>query len=272
VLDPLSSLSSTSARLILALGLALALTLLAVSLAVDRTLAALLDRAQERERFIAAVTHELRTPLTSIRMYSEMLEAGMVPDAGRQRSYHQTIRSEAERLSRLVEQVLTLAHVEERGRESSLLVGERARLDTIVTGVVELLAPQAAARSLSVELELSEAAASVELPRDALAQILTNLVDNAIKFTPIAGEAVEIVATREADSLRVIVRDRGPGVDAALLSPMFQPFVRALREHEQATPGTGIGLAVVAALVAELGGRVQAHNREGGGLIIEVVI
>jgi signal transduction histidine kinase len=262
-------LSSTGARVILALGVGLGLALVLVLFAVERSVAGLRARAEERERFIAAVTHELRTPLTSIRMYSEMLEQGMVADADRQRSYHGTIRGEAERLSRLVEQVLTLARLDERQHS---LIGEReqASVEAVVTGVVELLRPLAEARELRVEVALEQAAAATRVPRDALAQIVTNLVDNAIKFSPIAGAPIELTATRRADTLSLRVCDRGPGVAPELLPRMFEAFVRGRREHEQATPGTGIGLAVVEALVVELGGRVRARNRVEGGLEIEV--
>ena len=272
-LGPVHALSSTGARVILALGVGLGLALLIVLIAVDRSLAGLRARAEERERFIAAVTHELRTPLTSIRMYSEMLEQGMVADPDRQRSYHGTIRGEAERLSRLVEQVLSLARLDERGRS---LIGEReqASVESGVGGVVELLRPLAEARELRVEVALDRAAAQTRLPGDALAQIVTNLVDNAIKFSPVAGAPIELTATRSANTLSLRVCDRGPGVEPELLPRMFEAFVRGRREHEQATPGTGIGLAVVEALVAELGGRVRARNRPEGGLeiVVDVVL
>jgi signal transduction histidine kinase len=269
-LGPVEPLASTSARLILGLGLGLSLALILVLVAVERALTGLVERAEERERFVAAVTHELRTPLTSIRMYSEMLEQGMVADPERQRSYHGTIRGEAERLSRLVEQVLSLARLEEGGRS---LVGEseRAPLGDIVAGVVELLEAQAAARGLSIAVELEAEAGGCELPRDPVAQILTNLVDNALKFTPAqAKEGVEIHAARREAGVVLTIRDRGPGVEAEVLPRMFEPFVRGRREHEQATPGTGIGLAVVRALVDELGGRIRGRNREGGGFEIEL--
>ncbi len=161
-LGPVGVLDSAGARVILGLGLGLGLALITVLVAVERSLAGLIARAEERERFIAAVTHELRTPLTSIRMYSEMLEQGMVEDSERQRSYHGTIRGEAERLSRLVEQVLALARLDDRGR-SLIREGERASLESVVTAVVELLRPQAEARALRIDVKLDDAAAAVQL-------------------------------------------------------------------------------------------------------------
>jgi signal transduction histidine kinase len=269
-LDPVAVLGSTSAKLILALGLGLALALIVVLIAVERAFTGLVERSEERERFVAAVTHELRTPLTSIRMYSEMLEQGMVGERERQRSYHETIRREAERLSRLVEQVLTLARVED-GPRSLVGEGERAPLRDVVESVVELLEPLASARELGIRVELDAEVAACELPRDPLAQILTNLVDNAIKFTPSGGAAIEILARSTSPLVSLVIRDGGRGVEPELLPRMFEPFVRGQREHEQATPGTGIGLAVVRALVNEIGGRVHARNRsDGQGLEIEV--
>lgn len=272
-LDPVAVLDTTGAKLILALGLGLAAALMLLLIAVERTFSGLVDRAEERERFVAAVTHELRTPLTSIRMYSEMLEQGMVGEPERQRSYHQTIRREAERLSRLVEQVLTLAQVEE-GPRSLVGEGERAALRDVVESVVELLEPLAAARELRLVVDLDPDTATCELPRDPLAQILTNLVDNAIKFTPVGGPPIELIARSRAGErshVSLIIRDAGPGVESQLLSRMFEPFVRGPREHERAIPGTGIGLAVVRALAEEIGGRVHARNRsDAPGLEIEV--
>lgn len=269
-LDPVAVLDTTGAKLILALGLGLAAALILLLVAVERTFTGLVDRAEERERFVAAVTHELRTPLTSIRMYSEMLEQGMVGERERQRSYHETIRREAERLSRLVEQVLTLAQVED-GPRTLVGEGERAPLRDVVESVVELLEPLAAARELRLVVDLDAEAATCELPRDPLAQILTNLVDNAIKFTPSGGAAIEILARSKSPLVSLVIRDGGRGVEAELLPRMFEPFVRGRREHEQATPGTGIGLAVVHALVKEIGGRVHARNRsDEPGLEIEV--
>ncbi|PRQ06263.1 sensor histidine kinase [Enhygromyxa salina] len=269
-LGPVNTLASHSARVVLGLGLGLGLALLVVLIAVERTLAGLHARAQERERIVAAVTHELRTPLTSIRMYSEMLEQGIVADPERQRGYHKTIRTEAERLSRLVDQVLLLARLDGRGGPKVIEQAALARLDEVVAGVGELLRPQADARGLVVDVELGEGTAGAMVARDSLTQILTNLADNALKFTPCEGEAVQLCAWRDGDRLRVAVRDRGAGVEPQVLPHMFEAFVRGPREAEQAVPGTGMGLAVVQSLVDELGGEVWGQNRAGGGLEVEL--
>lgn len=260
-----TSIGETSGqRFVILLGVLLALALIGVLIAVDRTLATLVARAEERERFIAAVTHELRTPLTSIRMYSEMLEQGMVAEPARQTGYHRTIRGEAERLSRLVEQILTLARLDQA--TDAARVDEPVALAEVVASVVELLRPQAEQRELTLDIQLGSGCAGLRLPGDALTQVLTNLLDNAIKFSPAGAGAIELHATITGKSVRLVVGDRGPGVEPELLERMFEPFVRGRTAHDSATPGTGIGLAVVRSLVTELGGRISARAREGGGL------
>lgn len=251
-------------RFVILLGVLLALALIGLLIAVDRTLATLVSRAEERERFIAAVTHELRTPLTSIRMYSEMLEQGMVAEPTRQTSYHRTIRGEAERLSRLVEQVLTLARLDQAA--AAPRVDEPAPISTIVERVIELLEPQAAAKQLTLVSTIAEPQRARSLPSDALTQVLTNLLDNAIKFSPPGAGPITLQVEGVGRRVRLVVADHGPGVEPGLIERIFDPFVRGRAAEADATPGTGIGLAVVRSLVSELGGTIVARPREGGGL------
>lgn len=265
-----ASSASPGQRFVVVLGVLLALALIGLLLAVDRTLATMVLRAEERERFIAAVTHELRTPLTSIRMYSEMLEQGMVVDVARQAGYHRTIRGEAERLSRLVEQVLTLARLDQAA--TAPRVDEPAPLHEIVARVVELLAPQAEVKGLVIRVALDDAVRARALPSDAVTQILTNLLDNAIKFSQPGAAPVEVRAEAVGERVRIVVADRGPGVEPELLRRMFEPFVRGRMAEREATPGTGIGLAVVRSLAMELGGTILAQPRPGGGLEVFLVL
>ena len=265
-----ASSESPGQRFVVVLGVLLALALIGLLLAVDRTLATMVLRAEERERFIAAVTHELRTPLTSIRMYSEMLEQGMVVDVARQAGYHRTIRGEAERLSRLVEQVLTLARLDQAA--TAPRVDEPAPLHEIVARVVELLAPQAEVKGLEIRVVLDEAVRGRALPSDAVTQILTNLLDNAIKFSQPGAAPVEVRAEAVGERVRIVVADRGPGVEPELLRRMFEPFVRGRAAEREATPGTGIGLAVVRSLATELGAFPLAQPRPGGGLEVFLVL
>lgn len=231
----------------------------------DRWMRATLQLAQQRTDFVAAVSHELRTPLTSIRMYADMLEQGMVsPD--QQRDYHQTIRTESERLARLVDDVLAFSHLERVGEGGPPgTVGEAAE------EVQRMLSPVAKTAGATLTIDAGDAHGFQVRDRDALVQILTNLVDNALKFS-VESETKQVVVRTAVveDGVEISVADRGPGVPASFVGRMFEPFVRGEREATRRTVGTGIGLALVAGLVRRLGGEVKALNRARGGL--EVVV
>jgi signal transduction histidine kinase len=253
----------------------LILVLLAVALAaVYRETTSALAHARARTDFVSAVTHELRTPLTSIRMYAEMLESDMVPDETKQRQYHRTIRGEAERLGRLVEQVLTLARLERKGEATH---GAIRPLRDSFAELERIWSAQPSAAETELVWTLPEDAADARVDDDLVQQVLTNLIDNAIKFSAgREGPTVVELRAQLADEpgrdrrVRISVLDRGPGVEPRILRKIFEPFLRGERELTRTTKGTGIGLAVVRGLVEERGGRVWAQNREGGGLAVHV--
>ena len=220
---------------------------------VDRMVRLRMEAAEEREGFVSAVSHELRSPLTSIRMYAEMLEQGIEGEG-----YARTIRQEAERLNRLVDDLL------EYGRRGEALTGPRRPLGEVVAGVERLFAPRA-----TLEVEVS-AIASLEVDGDALTQVLVNLVDNALKFAPEG--VVSIRGALEGGAAVLVVRDQGPGVPASQLPRLAEPFFRGERELVRETRGTGIGMALVASLVERMGGQLSWRNHPDGGLEVRVAL
>ncbi len=237
--------------------------------AIYRMTTTSLRYAQQRNDFVSAVTHELRSPLTTIRMYSEMLDQGIVED-GKRKEYYRIMRAEAERLNRLVEDVLTFGRLE-RGTPSA--DGETAEVKRVLDDVLEVLEPQAIAAGLDLAVDVSGEAAAVRVDRDALVRIMTNLLDNAIKFsTEGSRNSVEIKADLFEGELSLEVHDGGPGVPDALIPHIFEPFVRGENELTRKTGGTGIGLALVDGLVRDLDGRVEARNHPRGGLEVTVVL
>lgn len=237
-------------------------------LALHRMLVLTTRQAQEREDFVSAVTHELKSPLTSIRMYSEMLETGVVQEAERRHAYYGTIRSEAERLTRLVDDVLVFSRME---RGLPIAMGDTGALTEVVEDVVRMVRPQAEAAGATIEVSLAPECAAIPIDRDALSQVLTNLLDNAVKFSANAGDRRVHVHVDTLDGrARLRVRDHGPGVPKALLRRMFEPFVRGERELTRTTKGTGIGLALVQRLARHLGGDAEARNHPEGGLEVAV--
>ncbi len=239
-------------------------------LVLYRTVAVRMELAQRRSDFVAAVSHELKTPLTSIRMMAEILRDGMVPGPERAQQYYETITAESERLSRLIGNVLELARLEKGSREVERVVGP---VGPLLEQVVDILGPHAKERGFSLELEVAPDLPPVSMDRDALLQVLVNLVDNAIKFAASAEDKRVVLQARAAGAEIVLsVRDHGPGVPSGQLRRIFQPFYRGERELTRSTKGTGIGLALVAGLVRRMGGRVDARNHPEGGLEVRVVL
>jgi len=239
-------------------------------IALYRMVAVVVHFAERRNNFVASVSHELKTPLTSIRMYGEILRDGMVTDEDRKQLYYETITGESERLSRLIQNVLELSRLEKGTRNVALQAGQ---VGDVVDEVVRLLAPHARERGFDLITEIGDDLPPVKFDRDALLQVLINLVDNALKF---AGDAdakeVVVKATRRADGVALTVLDYGPGVPQAQLRRVFQPFFRGERELTRNTKGTGIGLALVRGLVERMEGSVSARNLPAGGFEVTVAL
>jgi len=253
---------------VLSLSAALLLTIALGGVALRRMVTAELEFAERRTDFVSAVTHELRTPLTAIRMYGEMLRDGMVPAADRQQQYYRTITSESERLSRLIDNVLTLSRLEKGTRTVEPVVGA---LEPILRQATEVLQPHTRRHGFTLEVTVAPGLPEVSVDPDALCQVLVNLVDNAVKFgAESERKHIEIQAAEVSSGVVLAIRDHGPGVPARQLTRIFQPFFRGERELTRKTKGTGIGLALVAGLVAEMGGRISADNHAGGGLLVSV--
>jgi signal transduction histidine kinase len=233
-----------------------------------RMVAVRLEYAARRGDFVAAVSHELKTPLTSIRMMAEILRDGMVPDDARRQQYYQTITAEAERLSRLIGNVLTLARLERRTPSGERVAGDAGE---VLRQAVDMLGPHARELGFTLEVRVASGLPPVLMDRDALLQVLVNLLDNALKFSAEAEDKrVVIEADAEGRGVLLRVRDHGPGVPPRQLRHIFEPFFRGERELTRRTRGTGIGLALVEGLVGRMGGRVQARNHPEGGLEVSV--
>ena len=261
VLEPLPELQGTA--MIYSLSLLLALAASLGLFAVYRMTAVVVEFAERRHNFVSAVTHELKTPLTAIRMYGEMLRDGVVPDESKRHGYYVTITAEAERLTRLLQNVLELSRLEKGHRTTSASVGE---VGSVLDDAVTVLGPHAEKEGFVLRVEREEGLPEVRYDRDALLQVLLNLVDNALKYSrQAATKEIVLRARRVEDGVAVSVADRGPGVDREHLGKIFEPFYRGGDELTRTTKGTGIGLALVRGLVERMGGSVRGGNvREGG--------
>ena len=238
--------------------------------ALYRMVAVVVTYAERRNNFVSAVTHELKTPLTAIRMYGEMLRDDMVPEESKRRRYYETITAETERLTRLVQNVLELSQLEQKKRPMKMEVGD---VVPVVREAINLIGPYAEKAGFTLRLEAGEDLPPVRFDRDALKQVLFNLVDNALKYSRHAADK-EIALSCLAGGDRVVVKvvDRGPGVPRRHLKKIFQPFYRAENELTRRSKGTGLGLALVRGLVEQMGGSVAGANGEAGGFEVAVAL
>lgn len=236
--------------------------------ALYRAVAVVVQFAERRNNFVAAVSHELKTPLTAIRMYGEILRDGMVTGPERRQEYYETITTESERLSRLIDNVLELSRLEKGTRTMALEAGDPS---PVVQDAVRLLSAHARDCGFELATETGPALPAVRFDRDALLQVLINLVDNAIKFGRWSERKLVVIQCRaEGAGVQLCVRDCGPGVPSAQLRRIFQPFYRGERELTRTTKGTGIGLALVRGLIEQMGGRVGARNLQEGGFEVSI--
>jgi signal transduction histidine kinase len=229
--------------------------------ALYRMTATQVQFAERRNNFVSAVSHELKTPLTAIRMYSEMLQEDLVEDS-RRHEYYRTITAESERLSRLINNVLEMSHIE---RQPQALRIEAGDLCTLVRETLDVLRPHTEKEGFTLGFEVRGEPPSARFDPDAMKQVLFNLIDNAVKYGRDAEDkhiSVSCEPCRRGSMLRV--RDRGPGVRGDHLRAIFEPFFRGEAELTRRHQGTGIGLSLVKTLVERMGGRVHGENVQPG--------
>src|SRR5215472_7825075 len=220
-----------------------------------------IERVEKTRRdFIANVSHELRTPLTSIRGYAETLLESEDLVNGNARDFLQVIRRNAERMSRLTEDLLVLARVESgeekldlRPHAAGVLVAEAAT------------SMQESVKAAGMELELAPVPeCSVIADSYAVHQVFANLVSNALRYAQ-SGKKIVIGANEQATAVEFFVRDFGPGIASEHLPRIFERFYRVDKARSRETGGTGLGLAIVKHIVLNHGGTVRVESTVGHG-------
>jgi PAS domain S-box-containing protein len=217
---------------------------------------------QLKNGFISSVSHELRTPLTSIRGFTEFLEEGVGgPLTSEQLQFVTQIAAGSKRLQVMVDDLLDFARLEAGAFSLHCVRGDLA---TLVREVVDSLQPQATARSITLSADLSRSSFPLQLDPNRITQVLTNLVGNALKFTP-SGGRVRCVLKGESQGARVEVQDNGPGISARHLPNLFTRFYQVDPSNTRLTGGTGLGLSISKAIVEAHGGQIGVESEEGRG-------
>jgi len=244
--------------------LVLALVLIGGCLMLLRLGQRQLALARQQQDFVSAVSHELKTPLTSIRMYGEILREGWADEAKR-KSYYDFIFHEAERLTRLINNVLHLARLSRNEQAPSLnAVSVGSVLDELRPRLLSQLEPSGFKLEIHTDAEVDDA--RIRIDSDWFIQIFINLVDNAVKFSASAeNRSVEIHCRRlQNGRVQFAVRDYGPGIEADQMKKIFTLFYRSENELTRETVGTGIGLALVQQLASAMQAEVDVVNCDPG--------
>lgn len=228
-------------------------------------MASSLQQSQRRERdFLMSVGHDLRTPLTTIRGYAEGLDAGIIAEEDFPR-VAEVLHSQTDRLSRLVEDLMLLARLESR---EFTMRPERVDLSAHVREIVE--AHRIRAEKLGVRFEAQiQPVGIIEVDPDRVAQLLGNLVDNALRYTPEQG-SVALTLTGSAETVTFEIADTGPGIDREDIPRVFERLYVAQRYRPVRPEGSGLGLSIVKELVDSLGGSVEVSSEPGRGTSVRV--
>lgn len=232
------------------------------------------ERLREVDRlktmFLSQVSHELKAPLTSIQGFVENMLDGMTGELkGKQREYLQRMRENTERLTRMITNLLDLSRI-----ESGTQHVHRApcRLFELVEEVTRQFEPTATAKGVTLEVACEDATLQVLADHDKFVQILTNLVDNAIKFTPTGGKVTVSLVRPDPNRAMLTVADTGVGIPAEAMENLFEPFYQVAQGAGIQAKGLGLGLSIVKSLVEVHGGTITVTSELGRGSEFRILL
>ncbi|WP_186775437.1 sensor histidine kinase [Rubripirellula tenax] len=258
-----SSIDSATAT---ALGLAWAAWLSAVVLAA-LTLDRLMSLTQRRAAFVSAVTHELRTPLTTFRLYTDLLQRGAISDEEQRREYLQTLSTEADRLTHLVDNVLRYSKLQQT---SSPLAMETVNVSDWIERIRGRLVDRLAMSNMTLEIA-QRGDGDWRTDPLAMEQVLFNLIDNAAKYAVTATDrTVCLRIDVDLSSVKFEVSDHGPGVPQTFAASLFQPFTKSAERAAETAVGVGLGLALARQTMEALGGEIDYVEAPDGGAVFRI--
>ena len=222
---------------------------------------------QVRADFVANVTHEIKTPLTAIIGFVETLQQGAIDDRAKAQKFLLTIHENAQRLNRLVDDLLTLSSIELGETKLHL---EGLALDDVFETALTLISPRAALKNVRIQRDVQPGLPMVRADRDRLVQILVNVLDNAVKFTP-EGGSVSITASPEVQGSVVIkITDTGIGISKSELPRLGERFYRIDKTRSREMGGTGLGLSIVKHLMKAHEGSIEIESTLGKGTTVSL--
>lgn len=236
-------------------------------------LSALTQMDQMRRDFVANVSHELRTPLTALLGFIETLRGPARDDAQARARFLGIMATEAERMNRLVRDLLHLSRVE---AEERIAPDGHVDLGGVARTVAAMFAETAAATGVSIVIEGAEDPLVIRADHDQMVQVLSNLIENAVKYGSPAGGKVTVsfarIATALGPKLQLTVADQGEGIDSLHLPRLTERFYRVDGHRSREKGGTGLGLAIVKHIVSRHRGRLQIESEPGIGSKFRVIL
>ncbi len=224
--------------------------------------------ARMKSDFVSTISHEFKSPLTSIRQLSEMLQTGRVPSEERRKKYYDVLVEQSERLSLLTDNVLNLAKLEEGRREFEF---KRTDIYLLLKELVSGIQGRVRHDGFKIQIKMEKSLPILRLDSEAITQVVTNLMDNAIKYS---GERKEIIvrAYTENNDLIISVQDFGVGIRKEELDKVFERFYRVGEELTRRVKGSGLGLTLVKQIVEAHQGTVEVESEQGLGSIFSLRI
>ncbi len=225
-----------------------------------------LELARMKSDFVSTVSHEFKSPLTSIRQLAEMLQSGRVSSEERRQTYYDVLLEQSERLSLLTDNILSLAKIEEGRAEFTF---EATDISDLLTGIVASFRERVRHEGFDIGLEVEGALPLLAVDRTALSQAVTNLIDNAVKYSG-DSRKIFVMATVEEQSLSIAVRDFGIGIKREDIDRVFERFYRGGDELTRTVKGSGLGLTLVREIVETHGGKINVESEPGKGSVFSI--
>jgi signal transduction histidine kinase len=224
--------------------------------------------SQMKSDFVSNVSHELRTPLSSIRVFGEYMRLGRVEKPEKIRQYGEYIEAESRRLTQLINNILDFSKIESAEKKYRFCE----------TDVVDLVGQTVAAfevplrdKGVSISLDAAVVAPPLRLDKDAIAQVLMNLLDNAVKYSN-GNKVIDVRVSASASEVRIAVQDHGIGIPAAEQKKIWEKFYRVGSTLVHDVKGSGLGLSIVQHVVQAHGGRVEVQSAPGEGSTFTIVL
>jgi two-component system phosphate regulon sensor histidine kinase PhoR len=214
-----------------------------------------------RKDFIANLSHELRTPVTNIQGYAETLLAGAWQDEKNLKEFLNVIYSDTEKLAYLIKDILDLSKIESTDKPLKL---DLVNLNNLIRETVKNINKQADEKQIKLELNLDENISKIKVDKIQMQQAISNIIDNAVKYTPKQGEII-VSTTQLKNEVRIDISDTGIGIPDSDLERIFERFYRVDKARSRKLGGTGLGLSIVKNIILNHNGKIWCKSIEEKG-------